>query len=172
MVQLLAVGAWFALLEQTNSNALLAQGRSNLMAATNLAKLVGISICVPLGYRTLGFPGAVMGYAASDSFKYAFSAVAARKLGLSGVRQDAFLTGWFVGAALLGNAALRAVASVTDIGAVHAITVLAVITILWLPRARGLKQPQIGMPSGDEQEAAGQATDVPPVAASGAGTDR
>lgn len=143
-VQLLGIGAWFTLLESTNTNALLAQGRSNLMAAANLSKLAGIFVWVPIGYRLLGFEGAVMGYVAADAGKYLFSVVAARKLGLRGLRQDALLSTWFAAAALLGYLAFSLAAPRTGAPFVDAVIVFVIVSAVWLPRARGVKLPKLG----------------------------
>ncbi len=166
-VQLLGIGAWFALLESTNTQALLAQGQSKLMAAANLTKLAGICVCVPIGFHLIGFEGAVMGYAAADACKYSFSAVAARKSGLRGLRQDLLFSAWFVAAALLGNLAFRIALSSTGVPVVEAVAVFLAVSLVWLPRAKGVKLPKLAVAPGAETGA----VDAIPAGAASAAAD-
>jgi O-antigen/teichoic acid export membrane protein len=92
IIPLLAVGGWFAALENTNSNAALSLGKPKWLAAANGAKVVGMATVVPLGAVLGGFPGAIMGLTLSDGFKYLVSAIGAVRLGVSGWRQDIVLS--------------------------------------------------------------------------------
>jgi hypothetical protein len=95
---------------------------------------------VPLGFWLGGFPGAIVGFAAADLFKYIVSAVGAAGMGLSAWRQDLVLTLGIAGASL-GTLAARKV-----IGADHlrpivdALVVSAMVTggwaLIWVLRAR------------------------------------
>lgn len=103
IVQLLALGSWFAVLETTNGAALLARGQANWTAASNGGKLAGMLVLIPVGYSIGGFPGAVIGLISSEVLKYAVSAFAAVRAGLEGWPQDLRLTGWVLATAWLGS---------------------------------------------------------------------
>ncbi len=82
IIQLLALGGWFVVLEGTNGAALLARGQANWVAACNAAKVLAMVVLLPLGYAQYGFPGAVAGFAAAEFFRYTVSVVAAGRAGL------------------------------------------------------------------------------------------
>jgi O-antigen/teichoic acid export membrane protein len=88
MLQILALMAWFSTPESTNSSASLACGFPRWVAAANLAKLIGMCVLLPLGYHFGGFHGALVGYAASELFRYATSTIGVYKRGLFTLRQD------------------------------------------------------------------------------------
>ena len=88
MLQLLALAAWFATPEATNSSASLALGRPRWVAAANLAKLIGMCVLLPIGYYLHGFQGALIAYAVSELFRYAASTVGVYRRGLPTLRQD------------------------------------------------------------------------------------
>jgi O-antigen/teichoic acid export membrane protein len=92
IVQVLAAGTWFLALEITNGSALLALGRPKWVAAASAAKLAGMALLIPLGMSLYGFRGAVMGFAASEVFRYGVSALGAALAGLRVTRQDGSLT--------------------------------------------------------------------------------
>jgi len=92
IVQLLAAGTWFLALEITNGSALLALGRPKWVAAASAAKLAGMTLLIPLGMSLYGFRGAVLGFAASEIFRYATSALGTLTSGLRVFRQDIVLT--------------------------------------------------------------------------------
>ena len=92
IVQLLAAGTWFLALEITNGSALLALGRPKWVAAASAAKLAGMMLLIPLGMSLYGFRGAVLGFAASEIFRYAISALGTLTSGLRVYKQDLFLT--------------------------------------------------------------------------------
>ncbi|MCO6437414.1 MAG: oligosaccharide flippase family protein [Phycisphaerae bacterium] len=102
LMQLLAVMAWFQILECTNGSALLATGRPSWVAAGNFAKLVGLIALIPLGFGLYGFYGAVGGLVLAEACRYLVSATAVRRIGLPGIGADVpfiFLT---AGAAAAG----------------------------------------------------------------------
>lgn len=133
ILQLLALGSWFAVLEATNGAALLARGQANWTAASSAGKLAGMLVLIPLGYHLAGFPGAVAGLAASDVLKYVVSAFAASRAGLRGWPQDLRLSAWVLASAALGwIAALLAQNAGESHLAVAAIE-FAVVTLAWLP---------------------------------------
>jgi O-antigen/teichoic acid export membrane protein len=94
-VQLLAVSGFFLVMGTTYGAALLAADRPRSLAAGSLAKLVLMSILIPLGFHMgearqvgLGFPVAVLGYALSEVARYVVCWRACRSLGVSGSRGD------------------------------------------------------------------------------------
>jgi O-antigen/teichoic acid export membrane protein len=104
ILQLLAIGNWFLSIESANSAALLALGKPKWLAFGNGAKVAGMAVAIPAGAVLYGFPGAVLGFSASEVFKYVVSAIGARREGLAGVRQDLVLTAGVVASAGLGIA--------------------------------------------------------------------
>jgi O-antigen/teichoic acid export membrane protein len=92
IIQILSAGTWFLALEMTNGQALLALGKPKWIAAGSAAKLVGMAVLITVGQWTLGFPGAVIGFAVSEVFRYALSLVGAHMSRLKGYRQDFLLT--------------------------------------------------------------------------------
>jgi O-antigen/teichoic acid export membrane protein len=135
IIQLLALGSWFTVLESTNGAALLARGQANWVAAGNAGKLVGMVLLIPLGFALGGFVGAVAGLAASDVFKYAVSAFAATRAGLRGWPEDLRLSAWVFATAWLS---WRLAALVEQAGAARltvALAVLLAVTLAWAPLA-------------------------------------
>lgn len=92
IIQLLSVGSWFLALEAVNGSALLASGRPAWLAGANAAKVVAMILLIAVGHHAFGFAGAVAGFAVAESFKYAVSAVATQRLGVSAADQDLLLT--------------------------------------------------------------------------------
>jgi O-antigen/teichoic acid export membrane protein len=92
MLQLLAVSAWFQVLQVTNGSALLALGSPKSIAAANVTKLSSMVLCVPLGFWAYGLSGAIAGIIVSDILKYAVSAIAARRKGLRMLGKDLSLS--------------------------------------------------------------------------------
>jgi O-antigen/teichoic acid export membrane protein len=108
IVQVLAFGAWFSVVESTNSAAILAKGHSGWNSASSIGKLVAMAVLIPLGYAHGGFFLAIVGYATSDLVKYMVSAVFARRSGLFGVRQDLAATAMVAASCAAGIAAIHA----------------------------------------------------------------
>ncbi|HUR28091.1 MAG TPA: oligosaccharide flippase family protein [Planctomycetota bacterium] len=135
ILQWLALGCWFAVLEGMNSAALLARGQSNWTAAASAGKLVGMLVLIPVGFRFGGFPGAVVGLAASDVLKYAVSAVAVARAGLPCWVQDVRLTAWVLASAGLGWAAARVAHDAGSSQLAAAAVVFLAVTLAWLPLA-------------------------------------
>jgi O-antigen/teichoic acid export membrane protein len=141
IVTLLAFSSWFTVLESTNGAALLARGEAHWTAASSAAKLVGMLALIPLGYAFYGFPGAVAGLAASEVFKYAVSAFAVARAGLSGWPQELRLTGWVLLTAGLGWA-LSSIAAGSGWGRFPAAgLVFVVVTLAWAPLLAPLLAP-------------------------------
>jgi O-antigen/teichoic acid export membrane protein len=133
MVQLLAIGGWFAILEATNGEALLARGQAHWVAAGSASKLVGMIALLPLGYWLGGFPGAVVALVAADLLKYLVSASAAARAGLGAFWQDAGLSLVLGASALLGAwTASRIEQGGGHIG-LEAAAVFLTVTLVWSP---------------------------------------
>lgn len=92
ILQYLSVAAWFQILECTNGAALLAKGHVRWMAAGSAAKVLGMALLIPIGYRLGGFPGALAGVVGSEALKYMTAATGAALTGLRGFGRDALLT--------------------------------------------------------------------------------
>lgn len=133
MLQVLAMGYWFATPDQTNMYANLAAGRPRWLAAANFGKLVGMVLLIPLGYELGGFPGALTGFAMSELFRYAVSTMGVMRHGLSTIRQDLGVSLVVALAAVVGRYAVH---FLTDRGvhvALQCLAVFAVVTLVWLP---------------------------------------
>jgi hypothetical protein len=102
IIQVLSVSTWLLCLETAASTALLALGKSQWIAAGSAAKLVGMLVLIPLGFRTAGFPGALYGYAASEFLRYGVCVAGGIKSRFQALTQDLWLTGFVGGTAALG----------------------------------------------------------------------
>lgn len=102
IIQVLAIGIWFFLLESANSIAFLALGESKWVAAGNAAKLVGMVVLIPLGYAHFGFPGAVVGFSGSELFRYAISVLGVRRHKIACLGEDLRLTSLVLASASVG----------------------------------------------------------------------
>lgn len=138
IIQLLALGSWFTVLESTNAAALLARGKAKWVAASNAGKLVGMLVLIPIGYALGGFAGAVAGLAFSDVFKYAVSAFAATKAGLRGWPQDLRLSAWVFASAWLGWFLAGLVQRDGASRLTVALVVFLAVTLAWAPLGASL----------------------------------
>jgi O-antigen/teichoic acid export membrane protein len=102
IIQVLSVSTWLLCLETGASTALLAKGKSQWVAAGSAGKLLGMVVCIPLGFRIAGFPGALYGYAASEFLRYAVCILGALKTKVRALMQDLWLTLMVVATAGLG----------------------------------------------------------------------
>lgn len=131
MLQLLAIGAWFQILEVTNGSAMLALGHPRWVALSMAAKVAALAVLIPLLAWQWGFAGAVTAVAAAEVFRYAGSAIGVRRLGV-GLRVlggDFLLSGAVAATAGLGLAASAAF----DGALSKSITALAIVTVFWAP---------------------------------------
>jgi O-antigen/teichoic acid export membrane protein len=133
MLQILVFGAWFGwVLRTTHTCVALAIGRTDLLAATNLAKVLGMALFCPLGHWFLGFPGAVLGLAFAEMVRYAVAVFAASLVGLNDRRKDLGLS---IRVALGALASWLTVTWLDDVGltspVVHALAVFVVVTTCW-----------------------------------------
>jgi O-antigen/teichoic acid export membrane protein len=119
IVQTLAVSTWLYTLETTNSTVLLAVGKPNWVAIGSAAKLFGMVVGIPVGMASFGFPGAVLGLAASEFLRYVTSVVGARKNGVFGLGEDMLLSLLMGATVLFGlftRLQVRAALSGVDLG--------------------------------------------------------
>lgn len=135
MLQAISAGMWFGVvMSGTNGAAVLALGRTNWTALISLGRVVGIAVCVPIGWAVAGFPGLVFGFAASEFVRYLVSVAGVRRLGLHGVRQDVAMT---LLVAVSAAAGWSTVYGLTQVGVsnvvVHAVAVFIVVTAIWAP---------------------------------------
>jgi O-antigen/teichoic acid export membrane protein len=107
VLQLLAIGVWFQILECTNGALLLAQGEARLVAFGNAAKLVVMLVGIPVGYRAGDVYGAILGIAAADAARYAVSALAVRRRGMGCIGMDMLLTALVAAATVASLFVLR-----------------------------------------------------------------
>lgn len=136
ILQIVAVAAWFQVLECSNAVALLAKGEPKWIAAGNVLKVVLLAVALPVGFRLYGFPGALVAVTAIELPRYLLVAAATRKAGAHGWRIEAILS-----AGLLASGALAAVihargATLGPAGPVAAASA-AVFAALWLPLVLG-----------------------------------
>jgi len=102
IVQILALGGWFLMLETVNAAALLSLGQPKWLAFANMAKVIGMAVLIPVGFMTWGFTGAIVGFAAADVFKYVVSATATTRHRIGTWAQDFALTAGVLLAAVPG----------------------------------------------------------------------
>jgi len=138
MIQILACSTWFLALETANSTALLALGKPNWVAIGSAAKLSGMVAIIPIGVSLFGFPGAVVGFAASELLRYFASIVGVRTMKMSGVSQDAMLTLLVATTACTGWGAQSYLRHLLVIFAIHHSRVLALIQLVGIGATGGL----------------------------------
>jgi hypothetical protein len=135
MLQILAVGCWFQMLEGTVGVSLLALGRASSVMASNASRLIGALVFVPLGYwlglwmweplvswfeslAELGDPeygsfiGMLLGFITADFVRYLVVVRLARKNGIAALRVDLTLSALIV---LLSPAAYFVGAGVAEL---------------------------------------------------------
>lgn len=130
VLQVLALGAWFAVLGNVNMAALLALGQSKWMAATAAVKAVALIALIPIGAQFAGFHGAVAALAVAESLQCSVSAAIAGRQKLARRWQTVPLTLLVFASAACGWAAATLL-PLPDIAALAAGA--AVVTAMWLP---------------------------------------
>jgi O-antigen/teichoic acid export membrane protein len=133
ILQFLAAGAWFQILESTNSAALLAQGRVTWMAAGSATKLAGMVLLLPLGFHLGGFPGALVGLLLSQLLMYAAAATGATRAGLAVIGRDLGLTLAMAVVAGTGYLAGHAAAGRLHANLAGLAGAMAVMAAAWVP---------------------------------------
>jgi len=133
ILQLLAIGAWFQILEVPSGSALLALGLPRWLAAANALKLAGILALVPFGFWLYGFPGAIGGFAAAETFRYAACAVGARRQGLPAAGGDLLASALVAVAAASGLYAGFAIGQAGGASVERLAGSVLIASLVWLP---------------------------------------
>ena len=102
LVQVLAIGTWFTTLEGANAAAILSLGKPKWLAFGNGAKLAAMVVLIPIFAKFFGFQMTVLAFSLTELARYVVSARACTLVGLSPIRQDAFLSGGIGLTAFLG----------------------------------------------------------------------
>lgn len=139
MLRMLAVGAWFAVLEGVLSPALVALGHPMWPAIGNFAKLICIVTFLPLGESLGGFSGALIGLVACDLVRVLVLSIGAYQSNLRDFAHDFTASAQVAVAAGLGILLLEATAKwfprTPSARALECLLVLATVTLVWLPSA-------------------------------------
>jgi O-antigen/teichoic acid export membrane protein len=124
MLQFLAVGGWFQMLEVTAGVSLLALGKARSLLVSVLSRLVGLMLFAPLGWWVGGmlgpagvrepggppvywegsFVGLLVGFIAADALRYLMVVWLAHLEGMSAWKYDLGLSALIVGYSLGGYA--------------------------------------------------------------------
>jgi O-antigen/teichoic acid export membrane protein len=131
MVQLLALGTWFGVLEVTNSGALWALGKSKAATIGNVVKTVALLSLLPIGFKMGGIFGGITAVIAGEFLKYAVSAYQVQRYGLATFAQDGGLTLALLSTGAVGFALATWMADFHVL--VRLVVVGGVVTALWLP---------------------------------------
>jgi O-antigen/teichoic acid export membrane protein len=132
MLQILVFGAWFRALTAGHTAVALAVGRSDWLAASSFAKVVGVAALVYVGYTYLGFPGAVLGVVGATAAAYVLAVIAAKLLGFDGWLMDLRFSVRVAIAAAAGWAAVEWVTSLgLDHPILHVLVIFVVVTAVW-----------------------------------------
>ncbi len=132
MLQLLAMGCWFATPDQTNAYVNLASGRPRWLAAANFGKLVGMVLLIPVGYTVAGFRGALAGFAMAELFRYAVSTTGVYRHGLRTMAQDLKISAVVLAASVAGRYTVTFLHERGVHVALQCLAVFAVVTVVWL----------------------------------------
>jgi O-antigen/teichoic acid export membrane protein len=144
MVQVLAIEAWFWILEVPSVYAMLALGLPRWLAAGNAFKLAGILVLVPTGFWLYGFPGAVGGFAVSETLRYAVCATGAHRRGLPCVGPDLLATALVVVAAGCGLCASVAIGQAGGGSLERLAGAVLAASLAWLPVFYVLMRREMG----------------------------
>ena len=98
--QLLAVAAWFTMLQNSGEIVLLATARTRWLALAQALRLVALPALLVGGYHLGGLPGMIGGFAAAEAVRYMFTSGVVRRLGLPVLRYDIILSGLVFGIGL------------------------------------------------------------------------
>lgn len=138
ILELLVLGTWFQILEVPSGSALLASGLPRWLAAANGFKLLGIASLTPLGFWLGGFRGAISGFVAAETLRYAVCALGARRLGLKTLNLDLFLSAWVGLAACAGRYASTVIGTTDASVGLSLAGAVSVAFVIWLPVAIAL----------------------------------
>ncbi len=97
MLPLLATGVWFNVLSQTMDQALNAIGKLSYATVGHFLRFLYSLLAISLGFSYFGIPGAIIAIALNDVPYYFAIAFGVIREGLSSIRQDIYLTLFFIG---------------------------------------------------------------------------
>ena len=97
MLPLLATGVWFNVLSQTMDQALNAIGKLSYATVGHFLRFLYNLLAISLGFSYFGIPGAIIAIALNDVPYYFAIAFGVIREGLSSIRQDIYLTLFFIG---------------------------------------------------------------------------
>jgi len=100
---MLGVGTWFMLMGACNGAALLALGAPKWVACSDLVKLIGMVILLPLGFHHYGLVGAIGGLLLAEGLRYMGMIIITRRFNLPMMYEDLLLTLGIMGTALVGQ---------------------------------------------------------------------
>lgn len=145
ILQLLAMGLWFGVILQGHRKvALMASGLLSRTILISFGKLLSMLVMVPLGFAVSGFPGAVLGYAASDVCQYLVSVWASASIRLNATKEDMRMTIWMGLSALAGWIAARSAESLGLSVLAQCIAVAIVVSLAWAPLAMPMARIVLG----------------------------
>jgi O-antigen/teichoic acid export membrane protein len=104
MIAIFGLGLWHTLLYSTISPAIMSLQKAHYNALANLLYFVSLLVLLPVGYRYWGILGAVAAVAISDLPMYIVNVYASYQQGLGMLRQDCFMTMFFIGTLAAGFA--------------------------------------------------------------------
>ncbi len=136
MLQILVAGLWVGVaLENSNRVALIALGHTRWTAAAGASKALGAAALIPVGWHLGGFPGAILGLAASDIASYLVSTIGVLRFGLDGRAQDFKMTLLVAVSAFSAWSAVQLLirAGWTNI-VFHAFVIAVIVTAMWAPQ--------------------------------------
>ncbi len=110
MLGLLAIRAWFNVVQVPHQSALLAHGAPRFMALSNGVKLAALVAFLAAGYRLGGLQGLIVALVCADVVRYGVAVWATRQFQLRGLRGDLLATAALAAAGALGLGAARLVA--------------------------------------------------------------
>lgn len=97
ILQLLAIGAWFKILQATARSALLATGRKQAFVVPTICKIVGLAVFVPIGWvlgessGTGGLVGLIIAFNIAEAVAYVAVVLLVKRHGLDTWRVDVAL---------------------------------------------------------------------------------
>ncbi|MBI4566717.1 MAG: oligosaccharide flippase family protein [Planctomycetes bacterium] len=132
ILQIIAIGAWFQILEGSNGVALLALGQTKWLAVENVAKIAAMLLFVPPAFVTWGFPGALVALSLVEILRYLIGTVALHRSGLKGWTIDLAMSSAILTSGLAALALHREAFVLGDPGIKIGVA-LGCFVLIWLP---------------------------------------
>jgi O-antigen/teichoic acid export membrane protein len=108
MIAIFGLGLWHTLLYSTTTPALLSLQKAHYNALANLLYCIALFVLLPLGFHYYAMVGAVVAVSISDLPVYFVNVVASYRQGIGMLRQDGYMTLFFISVLLTGFAIRRA----------------------------------------------------------------